>query len=134
MGPAHRDGHEDGTDDHRPDRHERDQHGQQQRHSLSVLPGVDGRLAPVDGAVKFGGGARSTSELAADADVRAAIDAGIEAASEKLSRVEEIRKFTILPEIWEPGSPRLAPELERKPIAAAYADAIEAMYRCATDQ
>jgi hypothetical protein len=113
MGPAHRDGHEDGTDDHRPDRHERDQHGQQQRHSLSVLPGVDGRLAPVDGAVKFGGGARSTSEL---------------------SRVEEIRKFTILPEIWEPGSPRLAPELERKPIAAAYADAIEAMYRCATDQ
>jgi long-chain acyl-CoA synthetase len=63
-------------------------------------------------AVKFGGGARTISELAA----------------------EEIRKFTILPEIWEPGSPRLAPELERKPIAAAYADAIEAMYRCATDQ
>jgi long-chain acyl-CoA synthetase len=60
-------------------------------------------------AVKFGGGARSISELAA----------------------EEIKKFTILPEIWEPGSIHLTPtgKLKRKPIAATYADVIEAMYQ-----
>jgi long-subunit acyl-CoA synthetase (AMP-forming) len=84
-----------------------------------------------DGVLKFGGGQRSITELAADADVRAAIEAGIQAANEKLSRVEQIKKFTILPEIWEPGSPHLTPtgKLKRKPIAATYAEVIEAMYR-----
>jgi long-subunit acyl-CoA synthetase (AMP-forming) len=82
-----------------------------------------------DGAVKFGVG-RSLTELVADADVHAAIDAGIKAANEKLSRVEQIKKFTIVPEVWEPGSPHLTPtgKLKRKPIAATYADVIEAMY------
>ncbi|MEZ0363846.1 long-chain fatty acid--CoA ligase [Mycobacterium sp. pUA109] len=76
-------------------------------------------------------GDRPNSELATDPAVHAAIEAGIKAANAKLSRVEQIKKFTILPDIWEPGSVHLTPtsKLKRKPIADSYAQAIEAMYR-----
>ena len=54
----------------------------------------------------------------------------IDAANERLARVEQIKKFTIVPGDWLPGGDELTPtiKLKRKPIAAKYADAIEAMY------
>ena len=47
-----------------------------------------------------------------------------------LSRVEQIKRFTILPVDWEPGGEELTPtmKLKRKPIAQKYGDAIEALY------
>ncbi|MFB9778179.1 AMP-dependent synthetase/ligase [Rhodococcus baikonurensis] len=70
--------------------------------------------------------ARYTSEEA----IRAAVDGGIAAANEKLSRVEQIKKFTILTDMWAPGSDFLTPtnKLKRKPIADHYSDVIEYMY------
>ena len=58
------------------------------------------------------------------------VEAGVAEANKLLSRVEQIKKFTIVPDIWEPGSPHLTPtgKLKRKPIAQTYARAIEAMY------
>ncbi|MFJ4653148.1 AMP-dependent synthetase/ligase [Nocardia sp. NPDC088792] len=60
-----------------------------------------------------------------------AIQSGIDAANAKLSRVEQIKKFAILTEAWELGSPHLTPtgKLKRKPIATDYAATIDALYR-----
>src|SRR6185312_13231129 len=53
---------------------------------------------------------------------------GIEDAS--LARVEQIKKFTIVPSDWEPGGDELTPtmKLKRKPISQKYAEEIEALY------
>ncbi|MFC9659395.1 hypothetical protein ACFVJ5_04075 [Nocardia sp. NPDC127606] len=63
-------------------------------------------------------------------DVVAAVEEGIAAANERLSRVEQIKKHTVLPVIWEPGGDELTPKmsLERKVITRKYATEIEAMY------
>ena len=72
----------------------------------------------------------SLEELAADDRVRAEVAAGIERANATLSRVEQIKKHALLPAEWIPGGDELTPtlKLRRKPIAAKYADVIEAMY------
>ena len=50
---------------------------------------------------------------------------------EHLARVEQLKKFTIVPGDWEPGGDELTPtmKLKRKPIAEKYAGEIEAMYK-----
>jgi long-chain acyl-CoA synthetase len=55
---------------------------------------------------------------------------GIEKANEQLARVEQIKKWKVLEEEWEPGGDELTPtmKLKRKPIAEKYADEIEALY------
>jgi long-subunit acyl-CoA synthetase (AMP-forming) len=72
----------------------------------------------------------SPAALADDPDLRATIEAGIKEANAKLSRVEQIKKFTILPDVWEPGGEEVTPtmKLKRKPIAAKYAAQIEELY------
>jgi long-chain acyl-CoA synthetase len=68
--------------------------------------------------------------LAADPAIRAAIDAGVKEANTRLARVEQIKKFTVLPEIWEPGGEEITPtmKLKRRPIATKYSDRIDALY------
>ena len=72
----------------------------------------------------------SPAALAADPGVRAAVQAGITAANERLSRVEQVKRFTILPTFWEPGGEELTPtiKLRRRPIMARYAAEIEDLY------
>jgi long-chain acyl-CoA synthetase len=55
---------------------------------------------------------------------------GIERANEQLARVEQIKKWKMLEEEWEPGGDELTPtmKLKRKPIAEKYKDEIEALY------
>lgn len=68
--------------------------------------------------------------LADEPAIREAVQADIDAANDKLARVEQIKRFTILPGDWAPGGEELTPtmKLKRKPIAAKYAEAIDAMY------
>jgi long-subunit acyl-CoA synthetase (AMP-forming) len=75
----------------------------------------------------------SLEDLAADERVRAEIAAAIERANATLSRVEQIKKHTLMPGEWIPGGDELTPtlKLKRRPIAAKYAGAIEAMYASA---
>jgi long-chain acyl-CoA synthetase len=75
-------------------------------------------------------GTLSLDALAENCVIQQEIAAGVDAANAKLSRVEQIKKFTILPQTWEPGSEYLTPtsKLKRKPIAARYHDLIEQMY------
>jgi long-chain acyl-CoA synthetase len=72
----------------------------------------------------------SLEALADDERVRAAVEEGIEKANQRLARVEQIKKFTIVPGDWQPGGDELTPtmKLKRKPIAEKYADDIESMY------
>lgn len=62
--------------------------------------------------------------------VRAAVTAAIREGNKKLSRVEQIKRFTIVPQFWEPGGDEITPtmKLKRKPIAEKYAADIEALY------
>jgi len=55
----------------------------------------------------------------------------IDDAKTHLSRVEQIKRFKLLPVDWEPGGTELTPtmKLKRKPIAAKYAEEIEALYQ-----
>jgi long-chain acyl-CoA synthetase len=68
--------------------------------------------------------------LARDERMRAAVQAGVDAANAKLARVEQVKQFTIVEGDWLPGGDELTPtmKLKRKPIDQKYADAIEAMY------
>ena len=62
--------------------------------------------------------------------VLAEIERGVAAANEQLARVEQIKRFKLLPVEWEPGGEELTPtmKLKRKPIAAKYATEIEELY------
>ncbi len=62
--------------------------------------------------------------------VQAEVQRGVDAANEQLARVEQIKKFTILDEEWQPGGDELTPtmKLKRKPILEKYATQVEALY------
>ena len=62
--------------------------------------------------------------------VQAEVQRGVDAANEQLARVEQIKKFTLLREEWQPGGDELTPtmKLKRKPIHEKYAEEIEALY------
>ncbi|OBJ47981.1 fatty acid--CoA ligase FadD11 [Mycobacterium asiaticum] len=68
--------------------------------------------------------------LAADPEVIAQIAAGVAEGNQKLSRVEQIKRFRVLPTLWEPGGDEitLTMKLKRKPIHAKYAAEIEELY------
>jgi long-subunit acyl-CoA synthetase (AMP-forming) len=60
----------------------------------------------------------------------AEVERGVTAANEKLARVEQIKRYKILPDEWQPGGDELTPtmKLKRKPIHAKYDREIEALY------
>jgi long-subunit acyl-CoA synthetase (AMP-forming) len=70
------------------------------------------------------------ASLARDERLREQIQAAIDQANAKLARVEQIKKFTIVPADWPPGGDELTPtmKLKRKPIADKYAAEIAAFY------
>lgn len=72
----------------------------------------------------------SAAALAADPGVITAIARGVAAGNAALSRVEQVKRFTILPVFWEPGGDEitLTMKLRRKPIAEKYAAEIEELY------
>ena len=72
----------------------------------------------------------SPGALAADSEVVARIAAGVAAGNAKPARVEQIKRFRILPALWEPGGDEitLTMKLKRKPIITKYAGEIEQLY------
>jgi long-subunit acyl-CoA synthetase (AMP-forming) len=60
----------------------------------------------------------------------AEVERGVEAANEQLARVEQIKRFRLLDDEWQPGGDELTPtmKLKRKPIHEKYSDEIDALY------
>jgi long-chain acyl-CoA synthetase len=90
---------------------------------------LDADFAPA-WAAQHGLEGRTLEELAGEPAVLAAVQETIDAANSRLARVEQIKRFTIVPGDWLPGEDELTPtmKLRRKPIAEKYSSEIEAMY------
>ena len=72
----------------------------------------------------------SLVELAADPDVIAEVQAGVDEVNKQFAQVEQIKKFTLVGQEWLPDSDMLTPtsKLKRRGVNARYAAEIEAMY------
>jgi long-subunit acyl-CoA synthetase (AMP-forming) len=81
-------------------------------------------------ASQHGIDASDVASLAGNERVIEAVQEAVDAANAKLSRVEQIKKFKLLGDEWEPGGDELTPtmKLKRKPIAEKYEGEIEALY------
>jgi long-chain acyl-CoA synthetase len=90
---------------------------------------LDADFAPA-WAAKEGIQQTALEALASEPCVRDAVQEGVDAANEKLARVEQIKRFAIVEGDWLPGADELTPtmKLKRKPIAEKYAAEIEGMY------
>ena len=95
------------------------------RKYLTVLVTIDEAAAK-----KLAPDAGSDAALAAAPEVRGAIQAQLDRVNESLARVEQVKKFTVLPRPFGIDSGELTPTLKikRKVIAEKYAKEIEAMY------
>jgi long-subunit acyl-CoA synthetase (AMP-forming) len=69
--------------------------------------------------------------MATEPAVLAEVTAGVRRANDGLSRVEQIKRFRVLPCDWPPAGDELTPtmKLKRRPIAEKYAAEIAALYR-----
>ena len=70
-------------------------------------------------------------ELSRHPDVRAALQAAVDAANAGLARVEQIKRFAVIGADWQPGGDELTPtvKLKRKAIHDKYRAEIENLYR-----
>jgi long-subunit acyl-CoA synthetase (AMP-forming) len=69
-------------------------------------------------------------QLARNPKVTEAVQEAVEEANSHMARVEQIKKFKVVPGEWSPGGDELTPtmKLKRKPIATKYHVDIDAMY------
>ncbi|HET9693177.1 MAG TPA: AMP-binding protein, partial [Steroidobacteraceae bacterium] len=72
----------------------------------------------------------ASGRLGAD-ELRARLDAAVAAANVRLSRVEQIKRYAVLPGDWQPGGDELTPtsKLKRRVVLEKYAPVIEDLYR-----
>jgi long-chain acyl-CoA synthetase len=90
---------------------------------------LDADFAP-QWAAQNGIAATTLADLATEEQIKAAVDDAIQDANQHLSRVEQVKKLTIVSGDWLPGGDELTPtmKLKRRPIAEKYAALIDAMY------
>jgi long-subunit acyl-CoA synthetase (AMP-forming) len=96
---------------------------------LTALIVLDGQVAPAWASAR-GIAAHSVAELASHPEVRSEVERTVSALNERVSRVENIRRWTILPAEWTAVSEELTPtlKLKRRVILDKYAPAITEMY------
>jgi long-chain acyl-CoA synthetase len=96
---------------------------------VSALLVLDAEMAPV-WARRHGVEAGSAAALAAHPDVLAEVQRAVDAANEHLARVEQVKRFTVLPAEWTPETGELTPTLKmrRRVIVDRYASEIDTMY------
>jgi long-chain acyl-CoA synthetase len=86
--------------------------------------------AAVDFAAEQGIDDASVARLSGEPALQRTIRAAVEAANARLSRVERIKRFAVLPDDWAPGGEELTPtyKLRRSAISLRYAAEIDALY------
>jgi long-chain acyl-CoA synthetase len=90
---------------------------------------LDGDVAPA-WAKAHGIEAGSLAELAEDPTVLAAVGEAVAAANERLARVQQVKRWRLLPVEWTAESEELTPtlKLKRRVVHAKYADDIDTLY------
>jgi long-subunit acyl-CoA synthetase (AMP-forming) len=90
---------------------------------------LDGEVAPA-WAKAHGVEAASLPELAAHPVVLAAVGEAVNAANERLARVQQVKRWRLLPVEWTADTEELTPtlKLKRRIVHAKYADDIDGLY------
>jgi long-chain acyl-CoA synthetase len=90
---------------------------------------LDGDMAPAWARAR-GMEAASLAELAEDQAVLDAVAEAVAAANERLARVQQVKRWRLLPVEWTAESEELTPtlKLKRRVVHAKYADVIDALY------
>ncbi|WP_433621047.1 AMP-dependent synthetase/ligase [Nocardia sp. CA-120079] len=96
---------------------------------ISALIVLDPDTAAIR-AKEFDAPADDLAALATHKEILDEVLAAVVAGNRKLSRVEQIKRFTVVGKPWEPGGDELTPtmKLKRNPIAAKYAEEIASLY------
>jgi long-subunit acyl-CoA synthetase (AMP-forming) len=91
---------------------------------------LDHELAP-GWAARNGLGGADLAALARHEQVLSEIQLAVDAANQRLSRIEQVKRFEVLPVEWTAESEELTPtlKLRRRIIHAKYAERIDALYR-----
>src|SRR6266850_154403 len=99
------------------------------RSYISVLVVLDPQVAPLWGKA-HGITATSLAELAEHPSTIAEVRRALTVANTHLARIEQFKRFTILPDEWSAESEELTPtmKLKRRVIYTKYKDQIDAMY------
>jgi long-chain acyl-CoA synthetase len=96
---------------------------------ITALVVLDPQVAPLWGKA-HGIAASSMAEIAEHPSTIAEVRRALTIANTHLSRIEQFKRFTILPAEWTPESDELTPtmKLKRRVINAKYKDQVDAMY------
>jgi long-chain acyl-CoA synthetase len=99
------------------------------RKYLSALVVLDGDMAPV-WAERQGIPFTDMASFSQLPEIQAEVQKGVDEANEHVARVEQIKRFVLLPNEWTPESDELTPtlKLKRRVIHERYAEAIEGLY------
>jgi long-chain acyl-CoA synthetase len=91
---------------------------------------LDHELAPA-WAARNGLGADDLAALAASDGVLAEVQLAVDAVNQRLARIEQVKRFEVLPVEWTAESEELTPtlKLRRRIIHAKYAEHIDALYQ-----
>jgi long-chain acyl-CoA synthetase len=90
---------------------------------------LDGDVAPAWAQAR-GITVGSLAALASDPQVLAEVAAGVAAANERLARVQQVKRWRLLPVEWTAETEELTPtlKLKRRVVHAKYADVIDSLY------
>jgi len=103
-------------------------YGDRRRYVVALLT-LDGDVAPAWARAR-GIEASSLAELAEQPEVLAAVGEAVAAANDRLARVQQVKRWRLLPVEWTAESEELTPtlKLKRRVVHAKYADVIDALY------
>jgi long-subunit acyl-CoA synthetase (AMP-forming) len=99
------------------------------RQYLSMIISLDAEEAPV-WATKHGVPFTDLATFSQLPEVRAELQSAFDIANQEVSRVEQVKKFVIVPDAWTPDSGEITPslKLKRRVVLEKYSSDIESMY------
>lgn len=100
-----------------------------QRKYLTAVLALDAEEAPA-WAEAHGVEFRDLASFASLPEIHQEVSKAVEAANEEVSRVEQVKKFVVVPDEWTPETGEITPslKLKRHVVTEKYADRIEELY------
>jgi long-chain acyl-CoA synthetase len=99
------------------------------RQYMTMVIAIDPEEAP-GWAQKHGASYEDLSTFSQSAAVREEVQRALDQANQEVSRVEQVKKFVIVPDAWTPESGEITPslKLKRRVVLEKYGAEIEALY------